>query len=137
MKWMSTLLTKNNFKILYDIGDDAPNIFFEIWYTSANSTIRTQAKGIAKTLTEKLEEKLLKRAEVSRDAFFEAGWYKLNPLHPSLESAWFQPLNLKCDLLGFKVCFQIQLHHLLRGDVHAADKERDGAGLRGAAGALR
>lgn len=72
MKWMSTLLTKNNFKLLYDIGDDAPNIFFEIWYTSANSSIRTQAKGIAKMLTEKLEENLLKRAEVSRDAFFEA-----------------------------------------------------------------
>ena len=66
-----SLLTKSNFKILYDIGDDAPNIFFG-WYTSANSTIRTQAKGIAKTLTEKLEESLLKRAEVSRDAFFEA-----------------------------------------------------------------
>ena len=72
MKWMAALLTKNNHKILYDIGDDAPNIFFEIWYTSANSTIRTQAKGIAKTLTEKLEERLLKNAEVSRDAFFEA-----------------------------------------------------------------
>ena len=25
----------------------------------------------------------------------------LNPVDPQLESAWFQPLNVKCDLLGF------------------------------------
>ena len=26
-----------------------------------------------------------------------------------VETAWFQPLNLKCDLLVSKICFQFQL----------------------------
>jgi len=92
---MSTLLTKNNFKVLYDIGDDAPNIFFEIWYTSANSTIRTYAKGVAKVLTHKLEAALLKRAETSRDAFFEALFMhgRHSPLHRPQHSSATHPIS--------------------------------------------
>jgi hypothetical protein len=40
----------------------------------------------------------------------EVGLHKLNSIYPEFESAWFQPLNLKCELLvspGFKVCFRI------------------------------
>jgi hypothetical protein len=33
------------------------------------------------------------------------GLYNLNPVDPQLESAWFQPLNLKCDILVSKICF--------------------------------
>ena len=40
MKYMAKFLKRDNFKALYEIGDDAPSIFFEIWYTSANSQIR-------------------------------------------------------------------------------------------------
>jgi hypothetical protein len=32
----------------------------------------------------------------------KVGLYKLNAVDPWLESAWFQPLNLKCDFLAFK-----------------------------------
>ena len=39
---------KNNFAALHEIGDDAPSIFFECWYTSANSSIRMHAKEICK-----------------------------------------------------------------------------------------
>jgi hypothetical protein len=35
------------------------------------------------------------------------GLYTLSSVGPELESAWFRPLNLKCDLLVSKVCFQM------------------------------
>jgi hypothetical protein len=44
------------------------------------------------------------------------GLYKLNSAYPELESAWFQPLNLKSDILVTSLCcFQIQLVPLQRG----------------------
>jgi hypothetical protein len=42
------------------------------------------------------------------------GLYKLDPFDPELESAWFQPLSLKFDIMVSSLCFQIQLvllHH--------------------------
>ena len=33
----------------------------------------------------------------------------MNPGAAQLESAWFQPLQLKCDFLVSSLCFQIQL----------------------------
>jgi hypothetical protein len=53
------------------------------------------------------------------------GLYKLNPVEPQLESAWFQPLKLKCDILVSKLCFQIQIVPLNSGGVAV------GARLRG------
>jgi hypothetical protein len=54
MKYMKKFLLKDNCKALYDIGDDAPSIFFEIWYTSANSDIRVRGKETARVLLDKL-----------------------------------------------------------------------------------
>jgi hypothetical protein len=79
MNYMKKFLLKDNCKALYDIGDDAPSIFFEIWYdhlnskecvfrlvsevgsgctatryTSANSDIRVRGKETARVLLEKL-----------------------------------------------------------------------------------
>jgi hypothetical protein len=34
----------------------------------------------------------------------------LNGVDPELESAWFQPLNLKCDLLVSKFAFKFNLY---------------------------
>jgi hypothetical protein len=39
------------------------------------------------------------------------GLYKLNAIYPDLESAWFQPLNLLCDILVSKFAFKINLYH--------------------------
>jgi hypothetical protein len=43
------------------------------------------------------------------------GLYTLNSVYPWLESAWFQPLNLKCDFLVLRLCFQIQVVPLRSG----------------------
>ena len=40
-----------------------------------------------------------------------AGLYKLNPVDPWLESAWFRRLNRKCDILVSKVAFKLNLYH--------------------------
>jgi len=64
MTWMYNFLKKNNFKRLYELGDDMPSIFFECWYTSADTRIRTRAKGIAKVLVDKLEAERLQKARV-------------------------------------------------------------------------
>jgi hypothetical protein len=53
---------------------------------------------------------------------FAAGLYKLNPVYPQLESAWFQPLRLSSENLVSNFAFQIQLVPLPRG----------GGGSRGA-----
>ncbi|KAK3238501.1 hypothetical protein CYMTET_51491 [Cymbomonas tetramitiformis] len=47
MSWMRKFLQKDKYAALHDIGDDAPSIFFEVWYTSADSRIRVRARGIA------------------------------------------------------------------------------------------
>jgi hypothetical protein len=42
------------------------------------------------------------------------GLYKLNPVDPQLDSAWFQPSSLSSEKLASKLCFQMQLvplHH--------------------------
>ena len=41
------------------MGDDSACIFFEIWYTSADSRIRMRAKGIATEMLDKYEHHLL------------------------------------------------------------------------------
>jgi hypothetical protein len=48
--------------------------------------------------------------------FFVVGLYTLNAVDPQLESARFQPLKLKCDILVSKICFQMQLVPLHRGE---------------------
>ena len=44
MDWLARFLAKDGNAALYAIGDDAPSVFFEIWYTSADSRIRCKAK---------------------------------------------------------------------------------------------
>ena len=76
---MYNFLKKKKFARLYELGDDMPSIFFECWYTSADSRIRTHAKGIAKVLVKKLETHRIKQAKakikagkvLDRDDFFE------------------------------------------------------------------
>lgn len=71
---MKKYLLKNNCRALYEIGDDAPSIFFEIWYTSANSDIRLRGKETARVLLDKLITQRLARVGddvASRDDFFE------------------------------------------------------------------
>ena len=75
MTWMEKFLRANKYKALHAIGDDAPNIFFEIWYTSADSRVRVRAKGIATEMLDKYEnhlfKKKLKGRSATRDDFFE------------------------------------------------------------------
>jgi hypothetical protein len=59
MQWMRRFLTVNSMEAMIDIGDDAACLFFEIWYTSSSSTIRSAAKGIAQEMLEKYECHLL------------------------------------------------------------------------------
>jgi hypothetical protein len=57
MTFMRKFLQKNNYSALHSIGDDAPSIFFEIWYTSADSRIRLRAKSIMMELMNVYERK--------------------------------------------------------------------------------
>ena len=74
MRFMRKFLRRDKYKALYEIGDDAPSIFFEIWYTSADSRIRAEAKGTARELLGKLERKMArdcgKFGVPDRDEFF-------------------------------------------------------------------
>lgn len=74
MRFMRKFLRRKKYKALYEIGDDAPSIFFEIWYTSADSRIRAEAKGTARELLGKLEHKMArdcgKFGVPDRDEFF-------------------------------------------------------------------
>ena len=72
MNFMRKFLRKGKYKALYEIGDDAPAIFFEIWYTSADSRIRAYAKTLAREMLGKLERRLLRSFEPvpTRDDFF-------------------------------------------------------------------
>ena len=74
MRFMRRFLRRQKYKALYEIGDDAPSIFFEIWYTSADSRIRAEAKVTARELLKKLERKMErdcgKFGVPDRDEFF-------------------------------------------------------------------
>eukprot|EP00947_MAST-08B_sp_MAST-8B-sp1_P000735 g735.t1 len=75
MKYMHKFLRRSNYAPLYDIGDDAPAIFFEIWYTSADSRIRAKAGEVAREMLTKLSRRLLRetsdpRITPNRDDFF-------------------------------------------------------------------
>lgn len=59
LRRMYKFFKQKNFEPLYDIGDDAPSIFFECWYTSANSSIRMESKAMCKKLLPKYESRLL------------------------------------------------------------------------------
>ena len=60
---------ENQYKALYAIGDDAPSIFFEMWYTSADSRVRSISKSLAIEFTEKLENALLKKKKRHKTSF--------------------------------------------------------------------
>ena len=61
------------------------------------------------------------------------GLYKLNPVnHYMLESAWFQPFNLKCDILVSSFCFQTRPVPLQRVQLRHAS----GARVRGVGGGV-
>ena len=59
LRKMHKFFKKDNYAPLHEIGDDAPSIFFECWYTSANSAIRMESKAICKQLLPKYEARLL------------------------------------------------------------------------------
>ena len=59
LRKMYKFFKQKDFAPLYDIGDDAPSIFFECWYTSANSSIRMESKAMCKKLLPKYETRLL------------------------------------------------------------------------------
>mmetsp|Transcript_41570 Transcript_41570/g.114514 ORF Transcript_41570/g.114514 Transcript_41570/m.114514 type:complete len:533 (+) Transcript_41570:57-1655(+) len=62
MKCLHKQLVANRCEGLVEIGDDGACIFFEIWYTSSDSTIRSVALGIAQDLLERFETHLLNPA---------------------------------------------------------------------------
>eukprot|EP00944_MAST-04C_sp_MAST-4C-sp1_P004730 g4730.t1 len=72
IKFMQKFFRKNKYQALHAIGDDAPSIFFEMWYTSADSRVRSISKSLAIEFTEKLEVKMLKKTDKGIDEFFEA-----------------------------------------------------------------
>jgi hypothetical protein len=72
IKFMQKFFRKNKYEALHAIGDDAPSIFFEMWYTSADSRVRSISKSLAIEFTEKLEVTLLKKTDKRIDEFFEA-----------------------------------------------------------------
>jgi hypothetical protein len=59
LRKMYKFFKQKDFAPLYDIGDDAPSIFFECWYTSANSSIRMESKAMCKKLLPMYEARLL------------------------------------------------------------------------------
>jgi hypothetical protein len=59
MAYLYKFFRKKNYAALYEVGDDAPSIFFEIWYTCGNSSIRSRAKDMAVHLTTKLQARML------------------------------------------------------------------------------
>ena len=69
IKFMQHFFRKSQYKAFYAIGDDAPSIFFEMWYTSADSRVRSISKSLAIEFTDKLEDALLKKKEKAQDEF--------------------------------------------------------------------
>ena len=59
LRKMYKFFKKDNYAALHEIGDDAPSIFFECWYTSAHSGIRMEAKAMCKKLLPEYERQLL------------------------------------------------------------------------------
>ncbi len=59
LRKMFKFFRRDGFSALHELGDDAPSIFFECWYTSANSAIRTEARAMCKALMPVFEAKLL------------------------------------------------------------------------------
>eukprot|EP00746_Dinoflagellata_sp_MGD_P162543 gnl/MRDRNA2_/MRDRNA2_90154_c0_seq1.p1 gnl/MRDRNA2_/MRDRNA2_90154_c0~~gnl/MRDRNA2_/MRDRNA2_90154_c0_seq1.p1 ORF type:complete len:571 (-),score=97.22 gnl/MRDRNA2_/MRDRNA2_90154_c0_seq1:168-1880(-) len=53
MHFIHKLLTRKNCEALYEIGDDAACLFFEIWYTSSDSRIRQVAKDMSRDLLQR------------------------------------------------------------------------------------
>jgi len=85
MTYMRKFLQNDNYKALFAIGDDAPSIFFEIWYTSADSRIRARAQGIAKEMLNVFIRRLQKQLKnyswkADREDFFEY-MYLLRAMH--------------------------------------------------------
>merc|ERR1712216_676309 len=62
MRFMHRFLLKDKAHALMEVGDDAATLFFEIWYTSANTQIRCVAKSIARDILNKYEKVLVKNA---------------------------------------------------------------------------
>ena len=60
LKHMYKFFKRDRYAALYELGDDAPSIFFECWYTSANSSIRMMSKDMCKKLMPAYEAWLLK-----------------------------------------------------------------------------
>ena len=59
LRHMFRFFKKKKYEALHDIGDDAPSIFFECWYTSLHSKIRTEARAMCLHLLPVYERKLL------------------------------------------------------------------------------
>ena len=76
-----------------------------------------------------LSEEMLMRALPDEDTFeshlveLEVGLDELNAVDPELESAWFQPLNLKCDFLVSYFAFKSNLYRYVE-EPHMTDRER-------------
>ena len=47
MRWMRKFLSSERHRALIEIGDDGACIFFEIWYTSSSSVLRSVARSFA------------------------------------------------------------------------------------------
>ena len=92
MTYMHKFLKRNKYAALYKIGDDAPSIFFEIWYTASHSAIRARARDIAVALTNKLQRHMLahpKSADLKeqRDEFFAFMFILRSEIEMGLEGA--------------------------------------------------
>jgi hypothetical protein len=86
-----------------------PNASLGVTFTVLNASLRMFVCGFAATGR---EQKSLELQDMLQGAMQHvAGMYDLNLVYPQLESAWFQPLNLKRDKnwLVSKPCFHIQL----------------------------
>merc|ERR1712232_1402484 len=75
MRFMHRFLLEDNCAALHSIGDDAACVFFEIWYNSADSLIRADAKGVAVDLLKRYEGHIIQKKPNAqneiRDVFFE------------------------------------------------------------------
>ena len=92
MTYMHKFLKRNKYAALYKIGDDAPSIFFEIWYTASHSAIRARARDIAVALTNKLQRHMLahpRSADLKeqRDEFFAFMFILRSEIEMGLEGA--------------------------------------------------
>eukprot|EP00927_Polykrikos_kofoidii_P065757 TRINITY_DN61473_c0_g1_i1.p1 TRINITY_DN61473_c0_g1~~TRINITY_DN61473_c0_g1_i1.p1 ORF type:complete len:580 (+),score=81.71 TRINITY_DN61473_c0_g1_i1:3-1742(+) len=101
MRYMHAFLLQNDAAPLFAIGDDAVCVFFEIWYTSADSLIRANAKGVAIELLKRYEDHIVRGkqrllAKECRDIFFELMFLSRCYVEMGLE---VEPLLLEADRL--------------------------------------